>query len=132
MVNREKFLRLGTVNCHTRVEINREQLLYTLSEVASVDICAVTETFLKEEDRPAMEFMTEKSGYSWVGRERLGRKGGGKGFFVQKSVSWKKESTGKTQAFWIRVGGLGAVGVVYFPPSENKADFQARVDALVM
>ena len=76
-----RILRLGTINCHTRVEINREQLLYTLSEVAGVDICAVTETFLKEEDRPAIQFMTEESGYSWIGRERLGRKGGGKGFF---------------------------------------------------
>ena len=76
--------------------------------------------------------MTEESGYSWIGKERLGRKGGGKGFFVQKSIIWKEESTSQTQAFWIRVGGLGAVGVVYFPPSENKADFEARVDALVV
>ena len=127
-----KLLRLGTINCHTRVEINREQLLYTLSEVAGVDICALTETFLKEEDRSAIEFMTEESGYSWIGKERLGRKGGGKGFFVQKSIIWKEESTSQTRAFWIRVGGLGAVGVVYFPPSENKADFEARVDALVV
>ena len=126
-----EFVRLGTVNCHTKVEINREQLLFTLSEVAMVDICAVTETWLKEEDRQAIDFMTEKSDYSWVGRERVDRKGGGEGFFIRNSVNWKKDNTGKTQAFWISVEGLGAVGVVYFPPAEKKSDFKARVDALV-
>ena len=126
-----EFVRLGTVNCHTKVEINREQLLFTLSEVAMVDICAVTETWLKEEDRQAIEFMSEKSDYFWVGRERIDRKGGGEGFFIRNSVRWKKDNTGKTQAFWISVEGIGAVGVVYFPPAEKKSDFKARVDALV-
>ena len=60
----------------------------TLSEVASVDICAVTETFLKE-DHSAIEFMTEESEYSWIGRavrQERRRKG-----FLARNPSFRKK-----------------------------------------
>ena len=70
----------------------------TLSEVASVDIFAVTETFLKEEDHSAIEFMTEESGYSWIGRERLGRKEE-KGFLSRNPSFGKRRAPVRRKLF---------------------------------
>ena len=41
--------RVGTINCHVCVEGNARQVGHVAREVARLDVCVITETWLKKE-----------------------------------------------------------------------------------
>ena len=61
--------RVGTVNCHVRVEGNSRTLGYMMREKVKLDVCAVTETWLREEEHTT-GMVLGQSGYEWESRLR--------------------------------------------------------------
>ena len=103
------------MNCHVRVEGNIKTLGHVIREVVKLDVCVVTETWLKEEEQHVASVALRQSGYEWVGVERKGRKGGGIGVVIRKGLEWEKVKVDGEHVLWVRVKGIGYVGAVYIP-----------------
>ena len=112
----QKMRRVGTVNSHVRVEGNGKALGYVIRERVNLDVCVVTETWLKEEEHTA-EVVFQQSGYDWIGVERKGKRGGGIGVLVRKGLEWEKVKEDSDNVLWVRVKGIGYVAAVYLPPT---------------
>ena len=67
------------MNCHLWVEGNCRTLGHMIRDLVKLDVCVVTETWLKEEEEHVARVALRQSGYEWVGVERKGRRGGGIG-----------------------------------------------------
>ena len=70
----KRSLRVGCTNCRLTGDLSRNQLLGVVKEVAKVDVCAVSETWLNEYDNEAMKSEAKEAGYSWIGVGRKGRR----------------------------------------------------------
>lgn len=98
---------------------------YLISE--SVDVFAVSETWLNEGDDPeeyGVDRLAEVPDYKLVRADRQGR-GGGVGFYIRNSMPYKvmlSEVTLALEHLWVSIkieGKNTAVGVLYRPPKAN-------------
>ena len=107
---------MACVNCRVTSDLNRNQLLGVVRDVAKV-VCVVSETWLNEHGNEAMKAEAEDAGYEWTGVGRKGRSGGGVGILIKKDMEWEEVGSFAANVKWIFVKGLGYVAGVYVPPS---------------
>ena len=66
---------------------------------AQLDVCAVTETWLKDEDEAAMRIELNGTDYEWFGRQQKKEQGkegrGGVGFLAKKNLEAKVVKGGR-------------------------------------
>ena len=109
--------RVGTVNCHVRVEMNMRQLVQMVREVVQMDVCVVTETWLKGEETEMVRWLCKESGFDWVSAERSGKQGGGIGMMLKEDLRWEMVKSEGDRVMWVHVDGIGYIGAVYLPPA---------------
>ena len=127
--------RVGTINCHVCVEGNARQVGHVAREVARLDVCVITETWLKEEQVDMVRLVCNQSGYDWISEERSGQKGGGVGIMIKHGLRWEKVKSTGDRILWVQVEGIGYLGAVYLPPagsSSTTAEFHRMVSLLAL
>src|SRR5687767_10410424 len=64
----------------------------------------------------------QDTAFTWIGKDRKGRRGGGVGFMVKDNLNPKKVSESRTgNELWIYIGrkDIWFIAVVYIPPADN-------------
>jgi hypothetical protein len=106
----------------------RKEWLDFVRCIAELDVCAVVETWFKEEDEAALEVELAGLGYVWFGRQQRKEEGGegrgGVGFLVRKELEVKVLKKGKGgNLMWISVGKIDPwyLAVAYVAPSRTSS-----------
>src|SRR5437868_15401974 len=112
--------KIGVVNCHISRITNLDKLLIVV-KFLKVEICGVVETWLKGgEGEKKMEKILHETEWTWVGKERKGRRGGGVGFLVKKEVRARVAKTTRAEGLlWVETEdrrGKIFLALVYLAP----------------
>jgi len=120
-------LKVGVVNVHIGSKQRRDEWYDLVKSKARLDVCAVTETWLKDEDEAAMRLELNEGEYVWFGRQQKKEQGGegrgGVGFLVKKNLGAKVVKVGKEgNLLWVSVGKQEPwyLAVVYIAPRKTE------------
>ena len=70
-------IRIGSVNMHLTKKQKRKELVYLIEHWVKADICGIVETWLKDNGEELIAELKE-SELQWFGKDRKGRRGGGR------------------------------------------------------
>ena len=115
-------------NIHLQNNWKRDKFVDFISKHTSIQLCAVVETWLKDSDL-IMEKQLEDTGFTWIGKDREGRRGGGVGFMVKDNLNPKKVSESRNgNELWISIGrkDLWYIAVVYMPPADKNYEIDIQ------
>ena len=89
---------VGCMNVHLVNEAKREAFIRMVDERLHLTVCGVVETWLKDEGVTMQEVLRGRK-YSWFGKDRVGRRGGGIGVVVASSLTAKVAKPSRSEIF---------------------------------
>ena len=101
-------MHIGNINIHVGSEYKRN-LMYNLIDVTKLDVCVITETWIKEGRGEEFNKVIENEIFVWYSRERKEQKRrngeGGVGILIKKNVGKSQiiKSSKKFDTLWIKV-----------------------------
>ena len=115
-----ELVRVGCMNLHLVNENKRRQFIRLVLD--GLDICAVTESWLKDSNSVMGKELMDTN-WQWFGRDRIGKRGGGIGFLVNKRLKAKILSNCES-TLWIQIGGesMWCIAVVYLLPKDSEGN----------
>jgi hypothetical protein len=112
---------MGVLNIHLVNKVKRQLFVKAIMEKSELSICGVVESWLVD-SAGMMEAEIYGTEWMWLGRGRKGKKGGGLGFLVKKSLKPRlPKASRNSNILWLEVDHEGKwyIAVVYLIPKDS-------------